>query len=782
MTKFSIETNTIISGHKVRHSDIIKKKKEKIKNLKTYFSNNNDDDSKEKKHQFLELCEYLVRGLRDRYSGNKYENGNKKLLFFSHLNREKGTIKISISGVLTRLKDINNNFTEEDAKKVIALCTHRHTSFSRLESYPKTLKNILKELNIISNEKSILYSIKRSLSQVYYYICLKYDFSKDFTNCDLSWMALSSDMNLRRNFNGADLRNTNFAGYTVDFTGADLRNTNFTRANFASFHVDFTRANLNTANFAHANFSHVDYSGNRLQFTAADLKNVNFTRANFAGYTVDFTGTDLKNVNFTDADLPLANFTSTHLLDTNLTNVYIRITHFFKAIFDENTKISLRFGNNLDLDFNHINNQSGTILTAIHSIDAKYVNLKNNLMSQVFDYLKDKDISLIHNALSNIIINSFDYTKALSSNPEFSNNFFNISYKKGNVQAINFSTKEAIFYLNILKNLSEESFNNFVLENNGFFNQLIFRTRNNEEIKDDIKKIAKDLYNNYLVLIDEKMSQAIYNTYYYDDWSINGLIFTSKENQCIQYLYVSNEYVNKFLYKITDPENTNTDSWKNIIYFKNNEVQTCESLNFNELFNTFKLFQANYKFETENAKFIKLIDLLNLDIYRDSFVDAINKKFSDVKYVAANFQISLQGIFNNFFSKENKNEIQLKLTNKHINDILNAYNFQLKPDTEKAKLLLILSGIFAKYSSSSFFGTEYDSPIAIRYYAYGLMEASYSLAQNIFPNNDNSFKTWKNNFLGINQAFTCTAVLSDLIIKHCKKFNDYTGIIPPAWL
>ncbi len=96
-----------------------------------------------------------------------------------------------------------------------------------------------------------------------------------------------------------------------------------------------------------------------------------------------------------------------------------------------------------------------------------------------------------------------------------------------------------------------------------------------------------------------------------------------------------------------------------------------------------------------------------------------------------------------------------------------------------------MSGIFVKYSSSSFFGIESDSPTSIRYYALALMNKALELDENIIPayhqnNNDNN---WKHKLLGINNAFTCTALLSAEILLHCKQeFPDIANtIIPPAW-
>ncbi|MFS1562431.1 MAG: hypothetical protein ACL7AX_01220 [Candidatus Arsenophonus phytopathogenicus] len=90
-------------------------------------------------------------------------------------------------------------------------------------------------------------------------------------------------------------------------------------------------------------------------------------------------------------------------------------------------------------------------------------------------------------------------------------------------------------------------------------------------------------------------------------------------------------------------------------------------------------------------------------------------------------------------------------------------------DRNKAEHLLTLSAVFTRYSSSAVFGTELDSPLMLRYYAYALMEKVHKLDPTLIA--QIPLIIWKNRLLGCENAFSCTAVLYDLMInyaiEHC---------------
>lgn len=113
--------------------------------------------------------------------------------------------------------------------------------------------------------------------------------------------------------------------------------------------------------------------------------------------------------------------------------------------------------------------------------------------------------------------------------------------------------------------------------------------------------------------------------------------------------------------------------------------------------------------------------------------------------------------------------------------MLQAYNLSTADKTTQAQTLLSLAAVFSKYSSSAIFGTETESPNVLRSFAFALMAQAYQLAPQIFASKE-QYKDWGDRLLGYNNAFSCTAVLSTIMIEHLKAHFPSTlaGIMPPA--
>ena len=686
-------------------------------------------------------------GLRDRYSGSL--DSGKKIHYFNTSNTN-GNLKITTEGLKTLLnkKIPGKEFTDKDCELILALCVHRHTTLSSVASYPSNLANMFSDMGL-STDKQDLIALKNQLNQN---VNRLGSYAQDYimlANGNLKFMDLSGAI-----LSGAILSRADLRG--VDLRGADLRGADLSGA-------DLRRAHLSGANLR-----------------GAKLQEAKLRRANLSG--------------------------------ANLQGAKLRGAKLQGAIFDDKTQIILKFSTSLDLagldlDFNHINNESGTILTAINSIDNIYKDLKNKLMIQVFQHLKEKDINSIQDALSDILFNSqSDYTDALNQEPKFRDKLFQGLYSKGNNGALLLKEEEVIMFMSLLQKMTEEDLKKFTSDNNGFFIQLIHQAYS---IADNVAD-AVNLYKKYLSLhgiikINEDESftfniVCMESMYYADeDFLKDTFIFINNDNKLI----ISAKYLDKFLYHKPIKENEQSPedvNWDNVFRLSHNKSQVVGDTQLEKLFDIFKVFKANYMFELNNAKFIKLLNLLKLGNYTNEFVTAIGKKVHKQAYTDENNQKEFKKIFNAYFQpvmdNENSNtepcdlagvyaKDRLNIKEDHIQNIFATYEFTNKNNNEKAKLLLLLSGIFATYSSSSFFGKEYDSPTALRYYAYGLMKAAQNLDNTIIPQFNKEDDKWENKFLGIGEAFTCTALLSVIILGHCKKFIDYgtllSGIMPPAW-
>lgn len=109
------------------------------------------------------------------------------------------------------------------------------------------------------------------------------------------------------------------------------------------------------------------------------------------------------------------------------------------------------------------------------------------------------------------------------------------------------------------------------------------------------------------------------------------------------------------------------------------------------------------------------------------------------------------------------------------------FNLDLEDEKIKSQTLLSLATVFSRYSSSSVFGKEDESPQVLRDYAYALMSKENELNPEITEGN---FNDWKDRRFGLNNAFACTAVLSSIMIEYAKyNFNEVISqITPPVWV
>lgn len=513
----------------------------------------------------------------------------------------------------------------------------------------------------------------------------------------------------------------------------------------------------------------------------ADLSRINLSKANLNGVNLScaklFIGCNSKKI-----DVVIFNDMVPVVFESFLSRNDLIVPNFSGAILDE-AKITLRLPRDINTDelkllFNSRNN-SPTLLSTINSIDDKYEDIKISLMNQLLNYFNNKDIYSIFGSIKDTLLNStFKYYNDININNFIVNKLLKFIEVKGSIEAVIMKNVELNIFLNNINKFNIEDKKKYMIDNNGFFIQLIHQSISS--IDENIKKLAYDLYGIYLEIDYISKIDKSLNKYFEKDPAIN-LIFIDKYIN--EGLIVQNEYINNFLYG----QSIKNIEWSSLYWFKDLDCQPFSKLNLDELFKTFKIFNSNYQFNKNKVKLTKLLKLLNLDNYHESFIEALSKKSHSEKYVDIIHQSTLNKIFNEFlkpneacsFVPKNARVIFLKV--EHLNSIFIEYDITNDSSKNKAKLLLTLSGIFTKFSSSLFFGTEDNSPIALRYYAYALMKMSYELDKEIIP--QEVYIGWEKSFLGIGDSEPCTVLLSYNILSICKGFKDFDAayIIPLAW-
>ncbi len=179
----------------------------------------------------------------------------------------------------------------------------------------------------------------------------------------------------------------------------------------------------------------------------------------------------------------------------------------------------------------------------------------------------------------------------------------------------------------------------------------------------------------------------------------------------------------------------------------------------------------------------RLLTTLNMGDYQQKFLSAINNKPTE-KMVGEPYESNLRMIFYPLITNTNLGGHPI-ITDTHFAQILNDFRvLRHSSEEQKAALLFNLSTLFVKYSSSSFFGTAYDSPMPLRSYAAALL----TKAQQLFPDllTKEEAQDYQNRMLGLNGAFSCTDILSEIMISKAKGSTRamkaaFELVIPQLW-
>lgn len=145
-----------------------------------------------------------------------------------------------------------------------------------------------------------------------------------------------------------------------------------------------------------------------------------------------------------------------------------------------------------------------------------------------------------------------------------------------------------------------------------------------------------------------------------------------------------------------------------------------------ELFrHDFPVFLAAFNQQATQRRFGELIDIiLSTEEHGElnqQFIAATNQKHSTVKLIDDASVSRLATIFAPLLPEG-------KLSPAHYQHILSAYHLTDATPQKQAETLFCLSTAFARYSSSAIFGTEHDSPPALRGYAEALMQKARAVS------------------------------------------------------
>ncbi|WP_334468759.1 hypothetical protein [Arsenophonus sp. PmNCSU2021_1] len=323
-----------------------------------------------------------------------------------------------------------------------------------------------------------------------------------------------------------------------------------------------------------------------------------------------------------------------------------------------------------------------------------------------------------------------------------------------------------------------------MVSHNGAFIQLISQVMAGESSH---KEQVETLYNSYLQ--DNRVepyTKGDFGDYAgKPDWSdkdANNFILLSAQHDSHYAMTMSQNQLQRMLgIQSAQPENIN---WHGFYLYQGQKNIGLADYQLDDLLeHHFKLFASNYLFQQQQAKFCQLLATLDLGEWQATFETATNQSSSAIKLIDFGSQAKLAAIFDNKFKQYIENGvIGYRLTDQYKQQLLVAYQLTAADTNTQAETLLSLAAVFSKYSSSAIFGTETESPNTLRYFAFALMEQAHQLSPQTFEN-EAQYKDWTNRLLGHEREFTCSAVLSNMMVTYIKAHfpTIIAGIMPPAW-
>ena len=558
------------------------------------------------------------------------------------------------------------------------------------------------------------------------------------------------------------------------FNSFNIKNVNINDANICS--SQFEKCNINESIFT-------DCKLTKSYFHASTIKNSTFNHCNLTN--ADFLFSNIENVNFINSDLSNA-------------TIKVKSANFENSTLD-NAKIEI------DIDNIPLMKNKKTLFETISSINDKYNEIKTSLMSALI--LKIQCTILYnyngHDGDNNIGLSADFIIENLFSNQYFCKNkiikkfiadilyssYFDDEYSNS---IDKLSPDFLSFHLDLINNYDNDKLKKFMLQENDKFIKLMVLSLYHEN--QNIRDRARVLYDKYLDLEEIKsfvqendIDCGDRKVDWYDKNSFNYILINNNKDKKI---IISHEDIVNVLFNNNMETNT---SFTRFYLYINNDCEKINNINYYELFNgfimseistipDFVIFTNCYNKMANKIESNKWLSLFKSSDFYEQFHSVLigMKPFSNEKLINIQEQEKLSKIFKPFLNASDGNIKKSSLTIEHYQKLCELFDITLVSKELKSQYLLSLSALIVKYSSSSVFGNDSDSPEILRMYAYALMSKANELNPKLMGKN---FKEWSDRLLGMNKMFQCTDVLFSIMNHYGKEhFKDiFYKIIPLHW-
>lgn len=602
---------------------------------------------------------------------------------------------------------------------------------------------------------------------------------RNFSGCDFTYSDLHGLRLSDTEMNQADFRMANLTG--VRLNNAAVKGCDFTSATLTDAVLDFS--NLDQSNFTGATLTGVslyETSINGVDFIGANLEGAQMGGASFNESYPVVTGARFKNAvlcpGMSLEGAVLATADNSPPPNTSL----IRLADAWLPVPEEWDRAAL------ELFLDRANRPELFLLNTIDSMDDQYAEEKVRTAERLVITLQSPgvDVSCVRLYLLETLGKPDYHASPLIQEwlVPLSDAFFSSNIDKINSQGSWFGSPGLAYLMAEYFVRHPEK----MQSHNGAFIKTMLQGMYSQEISfPALSLICREIYTDRYLPTDAVAPYARKDDFGKmdgsgePDWesqdAFNWILLSSPEENSV--MMVSDNVLDKMLTPDFDTY------WRSFFLYRDGELQGASGCQLDYLFNdVFPVFRKAYQSFCSAHEFGRILDILLPEgEVKEPFRTAALSGASEVKMVDYESQMKLGELFEPYLD-------DWLLQEGHIQQITECYELQEVSDSEKAETFFCLGAVFCRYSSSAVFGTEWESPQILRSYASGLLEEAYRQHPVLFAAEDFTPEERMNDIRGRLRggpggAFTCTAVLSDILAGHAEKnFPQRLAMLyPMAW-
>ncbi len=576
-----------------------------------------------------------------------------------------------------------------------------------------------------------------------------------------------------------------------DFSQRDLRGAQFSSKEEVKY--TFNQSNLSGCAFLSFNAQAVNFIDTTIrhaEFRDSSMPNAKFTNA-------DLSYTKLETINIEHADCCGAIFHGTRFDDANLsnanlshaklTNVDLVYANFKNARLDDaelSIHLSLSSEHEFDRRINHLNNDGHGVLTSIDSIPDEYIPLRTAAMAMVIEQLNklpDEKLQGSWTSLADVLLRNPAYAEDETIAGFIDKRLLPRWMENKNQALLNPNEVDVSFVLERLNRALTLDW--AAPKYQGAVNQLLYAaTQSPDEVEQQLlanqlrqRLLADPILQTALPAIEAIEPGLSDETYLFS--AEDGLRVVALESDQFQ--------------KLVSSTSTQVSLQQLYQFERHSSASAFDNVAPTDLDQTYAVspfLKAQYLSIIGGQVARQLVNtVLASSPHAQRFIEAQQCQRVSEKLLSPLQQRELAEHFSALWTGIEGNDGGVHLQPAHQEALWQAANTLRLDDTQtnRARLMLVLATMFTRYSSSALFGSETDSPQALRVYASALLNEVQQLDKALIG--PSTLSDWQARLMG--KEFSCTAVLSDMMTRHIQQLATpdsplkqvFLGLYPAAW-